>query len=297
MGVLENIREQYPTLSFLVNDPEIGPLLRDAVDPNKGFSPQTFQAKLYQTGWWKRQSSSEREWLIKSKTDPGTAKRERTAYRGALSTAANRYGAQLTNAQETWLTELGLARGLAPDDPSMLAQFRQIVAQKPSAGGPGARRTGARAVQQMARGDYGIRMSKGTAATWGDRLARGLTTMDDVRVTLADKATQMYPQFATGLRQGQTIRDMTDGYREIIASELELDPERIDFTEGRWSKVLNWRGSKGLRAPTAQEVQKLARMDTRWWSTSHGRQTDAEMTSGVLQMFGKRAPMGMGGSR
>src|SRR5690606_27787322 len=110
---------------------------------------------------------------------------------------------------------------------------------------------------------YGIRMSKATAANWGDRLARGLTTMDDIRTQLQAQASQLYPQFATGLRQGQTIADLTDGYREIIANELELDPNLIDFTEGRWNKVLSWRDPQSgkLRAPTAQDVQRLARTD------------------------------------
>lgn len=108
---------------------------------------------------------------------------------------------------------------------------------------------------------------------------------------------RMYPQFASGLQQGFTIGELTDSYREIIASELELDPERIDFSEGRWSKVLNWRDGtdKPLRAPTAQEVQRLAREDKRWWKTTHGRQTDASMAQGVLAMFGKRREMGLAG--
>jgi hypothetical protein len=161
--------------------------------------------------------------------------------------------------------------------------------------GHGIRRTAARAAQQMARRDYGTKMSNKTAAAWGDLIARNAKTTDDLRTALQDQAMRLFPQFATGLKQGQTIADLTDTYREIIASELELDPERIDFSEGRWSKVLNWRDGKDgeLVAPTAQQVQQLAREDKRWWKTSNGRQTDAALAQGVLAMFGKRRPMGL----
>jgi len=295
MGVLENIREKYPTLAFLVNDPEIGPLLRDAVDPNKGFSPQTFQAKLYQTGWWKNQSNAQREWLIKTKTDPRTAINERSQYNAALMQAASQYGVQLNGAQLKWLTEKGLSQGYAPDSPLMLREFSSLVASGGAKAGPGARSTGAQAVRQMARGDYFYHMSSKNAQIWGDRIAQGKATMDDVRAEVASRAQHMYPQFATGLAQGHTMAEMTDGHKQIIADELEIDPDRIDLSQGRWSAVLSRRDKNGkIRPMTAFETLQLARQDPRFWRTANGKQTDASMAKAVLGMFGKRAPMGMG---
>lgn len=296
MAIADLIREQYPSLAFLINNPEIGPLLREAVDPNKGFSPQTFQAKLYQTKWWRSQSATGREWLIKAKTDPGTAKLERSEYSAALMQAASRYGIVLNKDQLVYLTELGLGRGTAPDSPWMLRQFSQLLASGAAKAGPGMRQTAAQTVKQMAKGDYFYRMSSKNAQIWGDRIAQGKATLDDVRAEIADRTLEMYPQFATGLRQGRTMAEMTDGHRQIIADELELDPDIIDLSEGRWSAILGRRDSKGnLRPMTAFETLQLARQDPRFWRTGKGKQMDSEWSKTILAMFGKRAPMGISG--
>lgn len=296
MSVRDRVMETYPFLSFLLNDPEIGPLLTEAVDPNKGFSAQTFQGKLMQTTWWRTHGENARKNLIQKYSDPATYKSEMGGYMAELRARAQALGVNLNNAQLRWFTAIGTNGGHAPNSQFMTDTLIRSLRQGVQAGG-GVRRTAARAAQQMARRDYGTQMSSKTAASWGDLIARGAKTMDDLKTAFQDQAMRMYPQFATGLQQGFTIGELTDSYREIIASELELDPERIDFSEGRWSKVLNWRDGtdKPLRAPTAQEVQRLAREDKRWWKTTHGRQTDASMAQGVLAMFGKRREMGLAG--
>jgi hypothetical protein len=294
-SVTQRVLEEYPTLAWLLRDKEIGRLLRDAVDPNKGFSAQTFQAKLYQTNWWKRRSQSQREWEILSHTDPGEARQQRAAYAAALKKAAMGYGVRIPNSILQSMARGGLSKGFDPTGPEMMYRF-SLLAKKGFAAS-GARRTAARQAQQTARRDYFYGMSKGNAAKWGDRIARGLATEDDMRQALQDRAMKMYPQFATGLKQGQTMADMTDGYRSIIAEELELDPERIDLSTGRWSKVLGVRDAQGKTRPmTNFEVLQMARQDPRYWRTGKGKQTDAQYTGAILQMFGKRQSMGLGGS-
>jgi hypothetical protein len=175
----------------------------------------------------------------------------------------------------------------------MLMRISQLVSKGTVKAGPGKRRTAARDVQHMARRDYFYRMSNRSAAIWGDRVARGLATEDDVRTAVADKAKQMFPHFSTGLQQGFSMYELTDNYRSIIAEELELDPERIDLAQSRWTKVLNKRGGDGkVRPMTNFEVLQLARQDPRWWATSHGKQQDAEWANNILGLFGRRASLG-----
>jgi hypothetical protein len=189
---------------------------------------------------------------------------------------------------------IGLQRGWAPDGAELMDKVAALVRTGAAKAGPGARRTAARSVQQMARGDYFYAMTNTSAAIWGDRIARGIYTVDDVRSAVRDKVARLYPQFSTGLAQGATMRELTDGHRSIIAEELELDPERIDFTQGRWSAVLSTKGSDGkIRPMTDVEVRKLARNDSRWWNTSHGKQTDATVSRDFLRMMGARPSLGV----
>lgn len=290
--IVKKVKEQYPALAALLKIPEVADLLIKAVTPPY-LSPGAFQSQLMNTRWFRGQSETSRMLWIEQKTDPGTFKNKANSYRLALQIAANAYGAQLNRAQIDWLSMVGMQRGWDPDGIEQLNQFANLVRTGKAKAGAGARRSNARAVQQMARGDYFYAMSNSAAAVWGDRIARGIATFDDVRTAVADKARGMYPQFETGLAQGASMRDLTDGTRSIIAEELELDPERIDFTQGRWSKLLSVRGSDGVVRPaTESETRKAARQDKRWWSTANGRQTDASWTGDILRMFGQRPGLG-----
>jgi hypothetical protein len=88
------------------------------------------------------------------------------------------------------------------------------------------------------------------------------------------------------------LADITSGYRQVIAEELELDsPDAVDPMRGEWRKLLGTRDEKTgqMRLMTEAEVVAQARNRPQWWQTSHGRQTDAATTAGILKVFGRRA--------
>lgn len=288
----QRIAQQYPYLRFLMNDPQVGRLLRRAVDINKPYSPERFQAELMKTRWFRRLTDTQRQAQILRATKPGEYKRQVQAYKVRLAQAAAAYGIRLPASFLDSMSRSGFAKGFEPAGPEMMYRLSLLVRKRPGWAQPGARRTAARASQQMARGQYLYKMSNKNAAIWGDRIARGLATLDDVKAAVADQAMKRYPQFSTGLKQGYTMADLTDNYRQIIAEELEIDPERVDLTEGRWSKVLSVRDSKGkVRPMTNFETLQLVRQDPRFWQTGHGKQMDAQGANWILSMMGRRAPL------
>jgi len=287
------IAEQYPYLRFLANDPQVGPLLRKAVDLNTPYSEQRFFAELMKTNWWRKLSDTQRQAQILRSTKPGEYKRQVGAYKTQFAQAAAIYGIRIPGALLNRMSKSGYSKGYEPAGPEMMYRLSLLVRQHPTWATTGGRRTAARMAQQSARREYLYHMSDKHAAIWGDRIARGIATPDDMRQAVADRAAQLYPQFATGLRQGKTMEDMTDQYRTIIAEELEIDPDRIDLSTGQWSKVLNVRDSNGKTRPmTNFETLQLARKDPRWWKTGHGKQEDASWANRMLAMFGRRAPSG-----
>lgn len=288
MSVLDQVMENYPSLAFLLQDPEIGPLLTEAVDPNKGFSPQTFQAKLYQTNWWRNTSATGRDWLIKVNTDPATAKQERGAYSAQLSAAAIRLGTHLSGAQLKWLTEMGLGQGIAVDDPRMLAELRKLM--KPG-GGKGDIGVAAQQVRALAESTWYVRPSSKSIYDVAGRIATGLDTLESANARFAAEAARRFPHLGSRIQGGETLADITSGYRQVIAEELELgSPDAVDPMRGEWRDLLGVRDDKtgDMRMLTEAEVISRARNRTEWWQTSHGRQTDAQATSSILRMFGKR---------
>lgn len=287
MSTRQRVLEQYPSLAFLLNDPEVGKLLIEAVDPYKGFSPQTFRAKLYETKWWKSRSETARQWAVMKRTDPGTARQRRSAYDMQVRQAAARYGIQLSTNVRKFLVELGLQNGHDPDGPEMLLAFQKVAATSKKV--PGAIHTNAQAIKEMANRDWMVVMPDSRAEHWADRIARGFMTMDDMRTQFAKKAAQLYPQFADGIKRGFTVGELVDDYVQIIARELEVDPDRIGWSDPKFRAILEWKGEDGKPAlPTYTDAIRLARQDPKWWETSGGRQHDAQYARALTQIFGRR---------
>lgn len=289
MGVREDIMETYPTLAWLLNDPEVGPLLTQAVDPGQGFSPQTFQAKLYQTQWWRSRSQSAREFDILKHTDPGTYRQNMQQYSNSLSAVANRLGVNLTGKELQWISASNLRQGLSPEDPMTL---RALVRLRRSSGGhqgAGAIRTAAHGARNRARGAYYLSMGDASAQKWGEWIALGERTQEDLDDYLRSQAARMYPHLGGSLSAGMTMQDIFSEHQAAIAEELELDPDRLNLMDGKWRKVLGVSTKNGMRPMSISEAQIYARQDDRFWLTRKGRQQEAEMTTYISNMFGETA--------
>lgn len=290
MALLDDIREQFPDLAWLINDPEIGKLLREAVDPNAGFSAQRFESKVRQTKWWRRNSAAQRSWAIKVHTDSATANQERASYMAQLNQQAAQLGVKLNSNELRFITEVGLSQGRAVNDPRNLYALAKIR-EKPGRQMAGAIKTDTHRVQAMSNGDYFIPISNREAHGLGSKIARGAMTMDDVQALLQERAASRYKHLADRLNAGETMRDIFAGHVATIAEELEISPESINLSRGRWSKVLDQVDPKDgkHRALSLYETRILAREDPRFWRTQHGQAEDAQMATMMAQTFGKRA--------
>lgn len=291
MGVLEDVREQYPTLAFLLNDPEVGPLLRKAVDPNSTYSPGRFQAELMQTRWWTTRSQSAREYDILASTDKGTFKQNIQTYKTGILHRAQQLGVALNQSELSWLANSMYRNGQSMDGPELNAALAKIRSSSPSRQREGAIRTYARAARGRASGSYFLTMNPGSAERWGNWIATGQKTEQDLETYLREKAAAKYPWLAKSLNAGQTMQDMFSDHVSTIAETLELDPNAVNLTDKRWNKVLNYQDPRTgeRRAMTTGEAQYLARQDHRFWRTAGGREQDAQGARMILEMFGKRA--------
>jgi len=291
MSVLDDIREQYPTLAFLVNDAEVGKLLRDAVDPNKGFSPQTFQAKLYQTKWFKSRSTHTRQMDILKNTDPGEWRRLVKDTASKVRMLNSQMGLGLSQKEMNYMASGYTRYGIQPGSEEFMIGLRKFVGANTSKRiGSGSVTAAELAVRDMAKSGYYVPMSDKEARTWGLDLAFGTKDESALKAALAARAQSMYPHLKELLKGGASMEEIFSGHRATIAEELELSPEQIDFTKD-WKKVLHQvdPATGKPRPMTLHETQTLARQDKRWWATGKGREADAGMANFLLKTFGKRA--------
>lgn len=295
MSVTQRVLEQYPSLSFLLKDPEVGALLRDAVDPNKGFSPQTFQAKLYETRWWRSRSETQRTFEILSKTDPGEAKRQVSGLRYSVRDYATQLGVNLTAAQTLYMATAMAQQGITdPSDPRIRnAILASPQANKMSWGGPGigAIHTAERDIGAMLQSEFLRAPSAKGARHWAKLVATGQKTIEDFKAAEMVQAVKRFPHMADLISQGLTPGQIVSSNREIIAAELELRPEQIDVMKNaKWRQLTGIKDPKTgkMRLPTESDAINLARTEKSWWRTQKGRQMDSEAARSVLTLMGAR---------
>lgn len=289
MGVLEDIREQYPTLAWLLNDPQVGPLLKRAVDPASPYSVGRFQAELMQTAWFKNRSQTAREADILFHTDRKTYDANARNMRGAIRQRAIQLGVGITEAEVNWLANTAIRNGTDPSSPIIDSGLLQIR-NKPGRQREGAVRTYARAAQQMAQGQYYLDMHQASAKKWGQYIATGGRTVEDLQNYLNMQAISKYPWLKRQLEKGVTVDELFSEHKAAISNILEFDPDQLRLTDGKWRKVIDYmdHNTKKRRMMTVGEAEYLARQDPRFWKTKQGRTADSQYTSMMLNIFGKR---------
>lgn len=288
MGALEMVQQNYPSLAWLVNDPEIGPLLLQAVDPNSGFDANTFQAKIQQTNWFRSRSKQGRENEVLAHTDPQTLNDASRAYGAELSQLGAEMGAVFTADQVRFLTAAGMNGGWSADSQIMRDAIAAMVDPRAAAMGQGTSGAAKHQIESLARGQWFAPVGN-NLGEWGISVAAGKDTLESINARYASQAWNMYPHLRQQITEGQTLADIINPYRQIVAEELEMgNLEQVDMNNPEWRQLLQWRdpASGEIRLPTASEAQTMARNRPQWWQTSKGRQADAGATRSMLQIFG-----------
>jgi len=291
MAAADMVMEQYPQLAFLINDPEIGPLLLQAVDPNAGFDANTFQSKLQATNWFRSRTQAARENEIQLNTDPATHWADLGAYADALDEQFKEMAGRALNVYERqWIAAVGTNAGVSADSPTMRNALRALVAPAAVSQGVGTAGAAKNEIENLVRGQWFAPLDTGWLAQAGISVAtQGGETLESINARLASQAYNWYPHLRQQITEGQTMADIFNPYRQVIAEELELgDVENVSMNNTEWSQLAQWRDPKSgeMRLPTMSEVRTLARSRPQWWQTSKGQEADAGGTRALLQMFG-----------
>jgi len=289
MALADDIRENYPQYAWAINDPELGPLLKQAVDPKQPFSATRFRAKLMATNWWRKRSDSSRSWEVKANTDPGSAHQDRAQMRSQIQQIAYKVGVHLNGHQLQMMAEYALRTGLPADSPEIMSSMASVYRSG------GLRRAGAfsaarQQVLNIARNEYFVPVTDQDQHSMGTRLVVGNLTEEAVREEMSKRAASRYSHLAKELNTGKTMRELFDGHIGTIAEELELDPNSVDLMGAQWGKVLDVYDTKNKehRAATLSETMTMARRDKRFWATTNGKAMGSSLSTKLLEAFGKR---------
>ena len=142
-------------------------------------------------------------------------------------------------------------------------------------------------IRQIA-GQYLIPMSPQAMERWMEQIVRGEVDIAGFTAYVTEQAKSLFPGMAAALDRGVTVAQYTDPYRQIIAQELELNPDSIDLNSPKYRPVLDQIDAKGNRASmTLTEAAEYVRKQPEWQKTSGANARAASLTETLLNTFGK----------
>jgi hypothetical protein len=280
------LAEQYGFVSsFLNSNPELKKLFQQAVSGT--WSADKFQAKLRNTKWWKTHSKDEREYLLKLKSDPATAKQELAQAKTKIHQLANQMGMVMTASAKKKVDQAAyymVAKGW--DE----GQLRNYLGQYVYFTGENLQGEGGEAVNELREYAYsmGIKLDDKFYTDGARLIIRGMATIQDYKSKILNKAKASFPQWKTQLEAGQTVADIANPYLQSMSEILELPPGSVNLFDTTIKKALNYTnpGTLQKEAKPLWQFENELRADPRWKKTKNAQDSLFQVGHQVLADFG-----------
>jgi hypothetical protein len=127
------------------------------------------------------------------------------------------------------------------------------------------------------------------AQDYARKIATGKMTADDLSVSVGQKYSDNYPQFADRLKSipGATVRSLASPYINLMAKELELDPETINLDDPELDKALRPDGTAGkMPAMSLADFKMALRKSPKWEYTTAANEAARSSATGLARAFG-----------
>lgn len=279
-----DITRKYPYLSFLLDDPEVGPLLREADSTN--MDPDIFQARLMQTSWWKRTSDTQRTFYALKTGDPATYTRRQTELKAQIAEIGGQLGYDETILDDAYLNyfaDKALEFGLSA------RQIQAMIADEitPLIGTT----EKSNVLRDLRRvGDaYMYVTDNATQNYWLREIGAGRQSIENYENVVRAHMKGMFPNLANMFDSGMTFKQIIDPYRQLLSKEFDgASVEDFNFFDAKWRHVIDYVDEKtGVhRTMSMQELQKYARSQPEWRNTKNAKEQAAQVGEQLLESFG-----------
>jgi NlpC/P60 family protein len=270
--------------SFLNSIPELKTLFGQYV--NENWSKEMFMAKVRDTEWWKTHSDTQRQVQQMKKTDPATYQAQLGATKIQVQQLAAEMGAIIPPAKlgkiAAQVLETGADENVLRDTLGKYVGFQKGTLR----GEAGAY---AMSAKQFAY-EQGITLDDQTVKNQAALISRKLATEADFKNQMTQQAISAYPSYKQQLEAGQTMMDIANPYIQIMAQELDLNPESIKLSDPLIKQALNGINSDGK--PTGLDQTSFLnrlRNDPRWARTQSAQDKVMNVGLDVLKSMGLRS--------
>lgn len=272
------VAQRFPVFLWMLDHPELGPLLTQAV--GEEWAPETLDARLRGSQWWQQTSEAVRKRIALEQSDPATAQRQQ-----------DRLVEQLAGwAQELGVADVGLERLADVAGKSLRGgwseqQTRTALAAVVAPNGNGA---AALDVRRLAR-SYMVDLDEQSLADYTRRVFTGELTAQGMQALLAEQSKSRFPSIAKLIDQGVNPGDYFGQHAALIAKMTDQPTSAIDLvTDPTWMKVISTADGAGVRPMTLAETRSYVRTTSRYAQSATGRAEMADFTTGLERMLGVR---------
>ncbi|ATW69393.1 minor tail protein [Streptomyces phage ZooBear] len=280
------LAEQYGFVSsFLNSNKELKKLFEQAVKGS--WSADKFQAKLRNTKWFKTTSKDEREYLLKLKSDPATAKQEMSQAKTKMYQLANQMGMVMTASAKKKVAQAAyymVAQGW--DE----GQLRNYLGKYVYFTGETLQGEGGEVVEELREYAWAMGIKQGDKfyTDAARAIIRGMATSQDYKSKLLNLAKASFPQWTKQLEAGQTVQDIASPYLQSMAEILELPQGSITLFDNTIKKALNYTnpGTLAKEAKPLWQFENELRSDPRWKKTKNAQDSLFQIGHQVLADFG-----------
>lgn len=277
------IKAYYGYAAAYLDDPELGPLLKQAA--REGWDSNRLTGAVTGTNWWKTHSATARQWDQLKSSDPATAGAQLESRKNDIATQASKLGINIDPSRLDQLAEMSLRSAWNT------TQLTQAIAAEskynPVQGGD----LGALTTEvKKAASNYFVPVSDESAFGYAQQIAAGTLTTDGVNQMFQIQAKGRFPTIADLIDKGITPGQFFEPYKQMISSELEISPDQIDLVKNpQYNPILDYAdtGSANRRVMTMSEAQRYARSLPGWDSTSGAKKAAADLSSYLGNVFGK----------
>lgn len=280
------LAEQYGFVSsFLNSNKELKKLFEQAVKGS--WSADKFQAKLRNTKWWKTHSKDEREYLLKLKSDPATAKQELSQALTKIQQLGNQLGMSMDKTSQARMKTAAynmLAKGW--DE----SQVRNYLGQYVIFTGENLQGEAGEAVNELREYSWamGIKLDDKFYTDGARLIVRGMATVQDYKSQIMNKAKASFPQWTDQIEAGQTVADIASPYMQSMAQILELPSGSVNLFDNTIKKALSYTnpGTLTKEAKPLWQFENELRADPRWKKTKNAQDSLMQVGHQVLADFG-----------
>lgn len=278
-------RQLYGYMASYLDDPEIGPILRQAAAG--GWSVDMLKGALSKTKWWQTTSDAARAWDATAATDQATAERQISEKASQIRDELVQQG---VNLDEGAIRNVALdsLRGGWSDQQIKLALDAELQRS------PSVLKSKVGADYKALSRQYAVPLADATIQQWAAHSISGNTSDEMFRQYLVEQAKARFrdPTLGKFLDAGGTVDQYADPYKQMAAQVLGIDPNTVDFSDPKWIAAINVKDDKGeVRSMNYDEwTQYLKSNDAYGWQdTNDGRDQAQKLVDDIGRAFGKEA--------